>query len=176
MVLAGLAGAGLTAVAGTRIWATAEGDAAGLRVAGSVTGADTQPLSTSLALVALAAWGVVLVVRGRVRRAVAVVGLLAGAGSLAAALAGAGSAPDDARAAAVVSGATGDVASTGMSAWYYLTVAGAAVTVVAFASAVRRSPSWPSMGARYDAPADRRAEEIAEEDLWRALDEGRDPT
>jgi Tryptophan-associated transmembrane protein (Trp_oprn_chp) len=40
--------------------------------------------------------------------------------------------------------------------------------------------SWPEMGSRYDAPG-RRAEaedpaRMEEIDLWRAIDEGRDPT
>ena len=44
-------------------------------------------------------------------------------------------------------------------------------------------PGWPEMGRRYDAPADATAERAAplpEEqenlDLWKAMDEGRDPT
>ena len=66
-VLLGLAGAGLAAVAGARTWATTEADAAGIRVEAAVSGAESQPLVVALALVALAAWGVVLVMRGRLR-------------------------------------------------------------------------------------------------------------
>ena len=50
--------------------------------------------------------------------------------------------------------------------------------------AVRLVSSWPEMGSRYDAPgtqdpATTRAttsEPTREQDLWQALDEGRDPT
>jgi hypothetical protein len=39
-------------------------------------------------------------------------------------------------------------------------------------------PQWPEMGRRYDAPTDAPAtQEIeSDRDLWKALDEGRDPT
>ena len=42
------------------------------------------------------------------------------------------------------------------------------------------APGWPAMGSRYDAPGARAdAEDAApdtEQDMWRALDDGRDPT
>ncbi|HEX6249551.1 MAG TPA: Trp biosynthesis-associated membrane protein [Nocardioidaceae bacterium] len=174
-VLLGLAGAGLAAVAGAREWATTEGDAEGLRVEASVSGAESQPLVAALSLVALAAWGVVLVVRGRVRRAVAVVGLLASAGALLAVVLGFGAVQDDSLEAAVARGATGDTFATSLTAWYYLAGVGALLATVAFAFAVARAPGWPAMGSRYDAPAARTGQET-DEDMWRALDEGRDPT
>jgi uncharacterized membrane protein (TIGR02234 family) len=204
-VLLGLAGAGGAAVAGARTWATSRGDAAGIKVEAAVSGADSQPLVTALALVALAAWGVVLVTRGALlRRAVAVVGLLAAAGALVAVVLGFSSVQDDALDAAVARGATGDTFVTSLTAWYYLGGVGAALAAAAFVVAVIRSPRWPAMGARYDAPAARadavRSGEPAAgepragepragggepgaaqseprgEDMWRALDEGRDPT
>jgi hypothetical protein len=56
-------------------------------------------------------------------------------------------------------------------------------TVLTTAAAVRLVPGWPEMGRRYDAPADaapQLAEQPPEEqenlDLWKAMDEGRDPT
>lgn len=174
-VLGGLAAAGLTAVSATRTWATSRGDAAGLRVDASVTGAESQPLAAALALVALAAWGVVLVLRGSVRRAVAVVGLVASAAALGSVVLAFSTVQDDAVAAAVAQGASGDAFATGLTAWYWLTGVGAPGSAVAFAVAVARAPGWPAMGSRYDAPAARR-EAPAEEDMWRAMDEGRDPT
>ncbi len=174
-VLLGLAGAGLAAVAGTRTWATTRADAAGIKVDASVTGAESQPLVAALALVALAAWGVVLVMRGRLRRVVAAVGLLAAAGVLLNVVLAFGAVQDDALEAAVAQGATGDAFRTALSGWYYLTGVGALLTAFAFAVAVVRAPRWPEMGARYDAPAGR-AVPAADEDMWRALDEGRDPT
>src|SRR4051794_40604755 len=96
-VLVGLAGATLAAVAAARDWARASGSAAGVDVAAAVKGSATTPLAVALALVALAAWGVVLVLRGRPRRAVAVVGALASAGVLGAGGRALGRAPGDAR-------------------------------------------------------------------------------
>jgi uncharacterized membrane protein (TIGR02234 family) len=174
-VLAGLAGAGLAAVAGTRTWATSRGDAAGITVDAEVTGAEAQPLVAAAALVALAAWGVVLVVRGRPRRLVALVGLLAALGGLVSVVLGFSAAQDAAVDAAVAKGATGDTFVTGLSAWYYLAGLGAAVAACAFVVAVARVPRWPAMGSRYDAPSARSAP-AGDEDMWRALDEGRDPT
>lgn len=179
-VVTGLAGAGLAAVAGAQEWAAARGDAAGLRVEDSVGGADAQPLAAALALVALASWGVVLVLRGRVRRLVAGVGLLAGAGCLVAVVLGHGRARAAALEAAVAQGASAESVSTALTAWYVVAGVGAALTTVAFAVAVRHAPRWPGMGSRYDAPTapGRRApaSPATEEDMWRALDEGRDPT
>ncbi len=174
-VLVGLAGAGLTAVGAARVWATSRGDAAGVPVEESVTGAEAQPLVAALAFVALAAWGVVLVSRGRVRRAVSVVGLLASAGSLLAVVLAFGSTQDAAVDAAIARGATGDAFAGSLGPWYYLTGLGALLAAGAFAVAVARAPRWPAMGERYDAPGARSAP-TGEDDMWRALDEGRDPT
>lgn len=174
-VLVGLAGAVLAAVAGTRGWAATTADAAGIRVEASVSGAESQPLVAALSLVALAAWGVVLVMRGRLRRVVAALGLLASAGALVGVVAGFTGVQDDSLQAAIDRGATGDTFVTTLSAWYYLTGVGAVLTLAAFAVAVARSPRWPAMGSKYDAPAGR-ATPATDEDMWRALDEGRDPT
>jgi uncharacterized membrane protein (TIGR02234 family) len=173
-VLAGVAGAVLAVVAAARDWATTRGDAAGMKVEASVTGAESRPLVAALALVALAAWGVVLVTRGRLRRFVAVVGALASAGAVLDVVLAFSAVQDAGVEAAMARGATGDAFESGLTAWYYLTVLGGSVTLVAFVVAVARSPRWPAMGSRYDAPAARAA--ATDEDMWRALDEGRDPT
>lgn len=181
-VLAGLGGAALVAVASARDWATARGDAAGVAVSAAVTGSDTAPLALALSLVALAAWGALLVLRGRVRRAVAAVGTLAAAGVLATVVERFDGAQDDALEAvraAGATGATGDVAAASLTGWYWVTGAGALLTLGALLVALGRSPRWPTMGSRYDAPATRRGQAEAtssEQDLWRALDEGHDPT
>jgi Tryptophan-associated transmembrane protein (Trp_oprn_chp) len=174
-VLVGLAGAALAAVAGARNWATTQGDAAGIKVEASVTGAESQPLVAALALVALASWGVVLVSRGLARRAVAVVGLVASVGALASVVLGLSAVEQDAVDAAVARGATGETFATSFSAWFYLAGLGALLAAAAFAVAVVRAPRWPAMGNKYDAPSARPAP-ATDEDMWRALDEGRDPT
>jgi uncharacterized membrane protein (TIGR02234 family) len=136
--------------------------------------------------VALAAWGVVLVLRGRARQVVAVVGALASAGVLAAVLAARQVTRHDAVEAVLAKGGTGP-ASTSLTAWYVVCGLAAALTLVSFAVAVLASPRWPAMGSRYDAPS-RRPPAVAatgstggataatEQELWRALDDGHDPT
>ena len=175
-VLLGLGGATLAAVAGTRGWVTAHGDAAGIKVQTVVKGSDVAPLVTALALVALAAWGVVLVMRGRMRRVVALVGALASLGSVIAGIDAFDGAQNAAFAALADKGATGDVGTSTLTAWYYLAGLGAAAAVVAFLVAVVRVPGWPEMGRKYDAPGTRSEQPPTENDLWRALDEGHDPT
>lgn len=178
-VLVGLGGAVLAAVASGRDWATARGDAAGVDVSAAVAGSDTAPLALALSLVALAAWGALLVLRGRVRRVVAVVGVLAAAGALATVVERFGAAQDDARDAVVGAGATGDTFVSALTGWYWAAGAGALLTLGALVVAALRSPGWPAMGSRYDAPTARREEQGTapdEQDLWRALDEGHDPT
>jgi len=187
-VLVGLAAGALTAVSAARDWAGATGSAAGVDVSASVKGSATAPLAIALALVALASWGSVLVLRGRARQVVAVVGAAASAGVLVTVVSAFGRAQDGALEAVVSRGATGDTASS-LTAWYFACGIGALLTSFAFAVAVAAAPRWPAMGSRYDAPATRRqddgpgavaatgsAEPATEQDMWRALDDGRDPT
>lgn len=187
-VVAGLAGAALTAVAGSRTWAAGHASAAGMHVDASVSGSQAAPLVGALGLVALAAWGVVLVTRRRVRRAVAVVGLLACLGSLAAAVLGLRGAGDQVMTALLDQGAGRGPLISSTTGWGYVAVAASFLTAAAFAVAVRSAPSWPEMGSKYDAPtsraetAERGAEQPAGQspehgaDMWRALDQGHDPT
>jgi uncharacterized membrane protein (TIGR02234 family) len=180
-VLLGLGGAALAAVAGSRDWSRASGRSGGVEVAAVVKGSDAAPLALALALVALAAWGVVLVVRTRARQVVAVLGALAAAGSLAATVVAFGRARDDAVAAVLAKGA---VAAAGPSAsltgWYFTAAAGALVALAGFVVTVVAAPAWPQMGTRYDAPSARADAEpdrpASEQELWRALDDGRDPS
>ena len=81
-------------------------------------------------------------------------------------------------------GATGGAGVTG---WFVAAVVGALGLTASSALAVRQVPAWPEMGQRYDAPAgapgapgagDGTAQggEVGSLDLWKAMDEGRDPT
>ena len=80
VLLLGLAAGTLAAVAGSKPWvepSSADGQTQAFARFVAVGGDSGElPVATSLALVALACWGVVLVTRARVRRAVAVLGLL----------------------------------------------------------------------------------------------------
>ena len=172
----GLAGAALAAVAAGREWARASGEAAGVKVSAGAPGSDAAPLVLALALVALAAWGVLLVLRGGTRRVVAVIGAVAAAGVLVGLVDAFDAAQNVATDAVVARGTTGDVLSTSLTGWYWATWVGGLVTFAALLVAVLKAPSWPAMGSRYDAPATRAARPATEEDLWRAIDQGHDPT
>ncbi len=184
-VLAGLGGAALAAVSAGQEWASASGRAGGADVTEGVQGSDSAPLAVALALVALAAWGVVLVVRGRARQVMAIVGAGASVGVVAATLVALSRARADAVEALVARGASGDGVSGSLSGWYWATLLAATLTLLAFAAAVRLAPGWPTMSSRYDAPASQTTEATGgapdlstadERDLWKAFDEGRDPT
>jgi uncharacterized membrane protein (TIGR02234 family) len=181
VVLLGLATGGLTAVAGDKPAADASGRAARAAAGGFVTYDAHMPLVTALGLVVLACWGVVLVTRGRVRRAVAALGTLGSAGALLAAATAYSAVPDRLREELAGAGVTD--AGIGHTAWYWLAVTGALLSVVITGLAVAWVPRWPEMGTRYDAPgaaasahSDAGSEERTSLDLWKAMDEGRDPT
>ena len=172
----GLAAAALTAVAGSRTWATGHASAAGMRVHATIPGSQAAPLVAALALVALAGWGVVLVTRGRVRRAVAVVGAAASLGAFAAAVHGLTTGGTDVTSALLGQGAGRGPLFSDTTGWPFLALVTALVAAAAFLVAVLRAPRWPEMGRKYDAPASRADVESPEPDMWRALDEGQDPT
>jgi uncharacterized membrane protein (TIGR02234 family) len=182
VVLLGLASAGLVAVAGDRAAAhvTSTNDDSATATAISLARYDAhQPLVTALGLVVLACWGVVLVTRGRVRRGIALLGAVASLGAVAAGVVGIVTEPGRLEDAIVAFGGGVDTFPT---AWAFVAVLGGVVSVVACVLAVRLAPSWPEMGSRYDAPgAAAPVPEVAPEeqtslDLWKAMDEGRDPT
>jgi uncharacterized membrane protein (TIGR02234 family) len=176
VVLLGLASAGLAAVAGNRAWVEWTGRSEGEGSILTITGDDsaTVPLGGALALVLLACWGVVLVTRGRVRRVVAGAAVLTSVGMVTTAVLGYRSATDGLRDELTRLDAD---PTTGSTAWFWVYLTCSVVAVVATLAAVRLVPSWPEMGSRYDAPGT--APPPREEtslDLWRALDDGRDPT
>lgn len=178
--LAGLAAGTLAAVTGTRaaVSVDAESDAVALVTAGTTAGdALTMPLVTSLALVVLAAWGVVLVSRARVRRLAAGLALLASVGALAAAAVAQGQLRGTVEDSLAQVGATGGAGVTG---WYVAALLGALVMTASAGLAVRHVRDWPEMGQRYDAPAGSSAPAPhttdGSLDLWKAIDQGLDPT
>ncbi|MGA9746819.1 MAG: Trp biosynthesis-associated membrane protein [Nocardioides sp.] len=177
VVLGGLASAALSAVGSASDWATATGDNSGVAASGAADGARSAPLALALSLVALAAWGVLLVLRGRVRRLVAALGVVAAAGVVLATVAAFPQVRDDAVESAQAAGATSEAFTSALTGWYWVTAVAAVLSTAALVVAVLKAPGWPAMGARYDNPAvAREAAPASEEDLWKALDEGRDPT
>lgn len=182
VVLGGLATAALAAVAGAKPWvgSATPGPTGGAPASGSQAmgeQATTYPLATAVALVLLAAWGVLLVTRGAVRRAFAWLALLAAVGTVAAVVAGYLDLRD-----ATTSGyaqAMGHASGhQGFTGWFWTAAVAAVLALLPAAMATRLARSWPEMGRRYDAPgaAVPEREPRTERDLWTALDEGHDPT
>lgn len=177
---AGVACAALAAVASGKPWVDVPGALDQLRTVIAVSSAlgpsAKSAVALALALVSLASWGVLLVVRGRARTAMAAVGLLFAAGLLAVTVLGHGQVPTAVRHALVQLGTQPQTAARipmPHTGWYWLALAAAVGDVVTLAMAVRRAHRWPAMGTRYDAPGRAAA---GDQDMWRTLDEGRDPT
>ena len=197
VVLLGLGAATLAAVAANRAWTET------YRPGGSAEGSDGQilefppidydalakdaPLAGALALVALAAWGVLLVTRGRVRRVFAVVAATAAAGLVVATVDAYSSLKDAVFADLAEAGLTGEAlersrASIYMNDWWPTALAAGILLLLASLLAVWLAPSWPEMGSRYDAPSDAAGaagggvDELSNIDIWKSLDAGRDPT
>lgn len=180
VVLLGLAGGAVAAIAGNKDWVAAAGGSAepGNSQVAITQAASQMPLAAALSLVILASWGALLVTRGVVRRLVSVLAVLAALGLAATVVTGFLTLPDSLRdllAEAAVP--AGD--QVGYTAWFWAAAVGAVMSVVATVLAVRNVGSWPEMGSRYDAPGAVATEEPAEPsnlELWKAMDEGRDPT
>jgi len=179
----GVASAALAAVAGSQPWAHGRAPG-GMGELSATVEAGKVPAANAAALVLLACWGVLLVSRGRVRRAVSALAVLAAAGLAVALVAGSHSAPDHVRDAYADLGVTN--AAVERSGWYWAAAVAALLALATALVAVRLVPTWPEMGRRYDAPvaaaggeeeaagpAPREPENL---DLWKAMDEGRDPT
>jgi uncharacterized membrane protein (TIGR02234 family) len=171
VVLLGAATAGLASYAGHRHW-IALGHADPFASAAAQQTATDSPATTALALVALAAWGVVLVTRRWARRGVAVLAAAAALATVPTVL------TTRHHLLASNSGSHGN-------AWPWIALVAALVSCVLAVLAVRLAPQWPEMGAKYDAPTGARAaststrqplEEQSSLDLWKSLDEGHDPT
>jgi uncharacterized membrane protein (TIGR02234 family) len=187
VVLLGVAAAGLSAVAGSKPWVAGRSGSvdtaadSAMASALSLDSVQESPLAAALALVLLACWGVLLVTRGRVRRAVAALGLVASVGLVATVVEAIWSLPDKLADALLRASGT-DTVTTDLTGWYAVAAAGALLSVAASGAAVALVPQWPEMGTRYDAPTGSGAADTHDAapkeniDIWKALDEGRDPT
>lgn len=184
----GLAAGVLAAVASTRPWMEpVPRDGTSTPVAEVLVDGGQMPLATTLAMVVLAAWGVVLVTRGRWRVTVALLGAVAAVGVLATVVSGWWLVPRTLRDSARDLGAGG--VETDVHPWFWVALASAVVSAAATFVAIRGVRQWPEMSTRYDAPTGRPAEASApgataaaepdaasDLDLWKAMDQGRDPT
>ncbi|HYH30691.1 MAG TPA: Trp biosynthesis-associated membrane protein [Pseudonocardia sp.] len=149
-----------------------------------LTGAQVAPWLGGVALLALAGVAGVVATGGVLRRLVGALLGLAGAGVLVFGLRALFVDPfaTDARASALPQpppGVTVDALRhqpTDVTAAPLVAVAGAAVLLAVGVLVLVRERRLPRFGARYAAPAERRAERDPDRAAWQELDAGRDPT
>ncbi|MCW2760273.1 MAG: hypothetical protein JWR85_474 [Marmoricola sp.] len=181
VVLLGLGSAGLAAVASAKPWIGAGPEGANSDASMAALDSGTRyPLASAISLVLLAAWGVLLVTRGRVRRAFAILAAVAAVALLVSVIVAYVTLPDSARDSYDELMGRGSP-DTGFNGWFWTAAACSVVALVPAVLAVRLVGRWPEMGSRYDAPgAPAPTTEVSsadpDRDLWHALDEGRDPT
>ncbi|MDN5895414.1 MAG: Trp biosynthesis-associated membrane protein [Nocardioides sp.] len=184
IVLVGLTSSALAAVAGSKDWLVSEvsADQVGGETLAEQIGLNIDaPLAGSLSLVLLAAWGVILVTRGRVRRVVAVLAVVTSLGVLATALSARWTMRDDLRARFADHDIAAAYDGSHFTGWWYAALVASVIAVVAAVAALKFVAHWPEMGGRYDAPgsddsAPEDLEDASSVELWKAIDEGRDPT
>ena len=180
VVLTLLGCGGLAFFAASRTWVEATVRAKGLPTDPvTVSGTDAQPLVPALALVVVTGALAVLAASVRVRWVVGVLLVLVGIGA-AVLVATGGSTLDDALDDAVRTSTafTGSNSPEGHRVLVWPVLAGASFVLAALLGAVviRLADTWPTMGSRYESPTGQTEELRTEDDLWAALDEGRDPT
>lgn len=182
-VLAALAFGGLAFFAVARTWAHTTITSEGLASTDlATTGAQAEPLTSALAVVGAASALALLAAGRRVRRLTGLLMVVVGiTGVWVAPRPGSSALLDAVRRQALDSPAyTGpeSIGDTTTTWWYAVAVFALVGLVVVGGFVMRFCAAWPTMGSRYDAPgakADRRAADL-EPDMWKALDEGEDPT
>lgn len=147
-----------------------------------LTGSEAAPLVAACALVVIAAAFALLVTPALARKVIAGIAFLASVGGFVAALVSPSSVEHAVRTQLEASPGVTDDIRVYVSNWHWWAVAALAATALISLAALRWSASWPTMSSRYDAPGEAQQPEsfnVAEatsRDLWKAFDEGRDPT
>ncbi|MEJ7633425.1 Trp biosynthesis-associated membrane protein [Aeromicrobium sp.] len=181
VVLGTLAAGGLAFFAASRSWAEVRIATDGLPSDSvSVTGADAQPLVPALAIVIVTAALAVLASSPRVRRVVGAFTILVAIAGAAVVVLDSSSLGDAVGRAVEESPAYTGTGSQdfSVSIWKYVTTLGFVVAALLGGVTARLGGVWPTMGSRYESPAGRPAVTAPQSDaeMWKALDEGRDPT
>lgn len=182
VLLVGLLGAVGVAVGSGHPWITATSTTSGLpTISASASGADLAPLAAALGVVVLAAFGAVVATRGWVRRGLGAAITLASIVVVVSVLRPSG-ATDVLTSALSAKGWSGGGYATSTQAWRWLVLISAVATAAAGATTAAYGGQWAVMGSRYDAPTGgeapvaKSAEELSGNDVWQAIDQGRDPT
>lgn len=171
----GIVGGGLGLVAGAQAWWRATGDGVAVAFSGTET---TAGLAQALAVVALAGWLLVLVLRTRGRQVVAGLLALAGAGMV---LVGVlGLRPSDAAVRTQVREVSlADQFGLSATGWSYGYAATGVLVLLGAVLVLVTAPRWPQRADRFTRDAVRtRLTSAADEpsEVWRAQDAGLDPT
>lgn len=178
-LLLGVGSAGLGVLAASNPWVRgSSGTVTGESLAQMGTDVTRSPLASALCFVVLACWGVVLVTRGWFRRTVMVLAVAASLG-FAAVVAIEPRRMLDGLAQELLQGhGATDVAETDPTGWVIVAAVAALLMVSTTVAGLFFLREWPEMGSRYDSPAQSRRGDSTEGnlDMWKALDEGRDPT
>jgi uncharacterized membrane protein (TIGR02234 family) len=202
VLLVGAVGAGLVVFAVRQTWAQAVFTPPRPLPAQdiSVTGQQLVPLSSALALAALACLAAVIATRSVARRVAGALLAVLGAGAAVAASAGVGASsvlataqadaaagalggsttggasPGGASHAVVVAGSTGQAIMTG-APWHAAAIGGAVAIVLAGLATAWRGPRWPVMSARFERPGQAPSQRAADSaSMWESLSRDRDPT
>jgi hypothetical protein len=165
--------AGVAAILGSATWLTVRIAAGGASTVlhDKLSGANANPAGVAFALVALVAPVVFLAAGRRVRMAAAVLALLAGVGVTVTAIQVAASPTSTARHSSKL--ADVQITSVRSSVWPEAQAIAGIGIIVSSAAALRRAPSWRTMGSKYDAPT---GASRPPRDDWEALERGLDPT
>ncbi|MFG2312170.1 TIGR02234 family membrane protein [Streptomyces sp. NPDC048566] len=182
-LLSGALGAAVALLSTRQSWAEGTATVAGGAFPLTAKGSDVTGVPAALAIVGLAALVAVFAVRRSGRLLVSALLALSGAGTVLAAVLGAGDSSALDEQAAAASGNTAATAS-GLThtAWPYAAAAGGALILLAGLLALRYGRLWPAMSGRYErdgTPRPRKTKPVdpdRPEDLWKALDRGEDPT
>ncbi|MFJ8080550.1 TIGR02234 family membrane protein [Streptomyces sp. NPDC096205] len=183
-LLFGALGAAVVLLGTRQRWSEGTATVAGGAFPLTAKGSDVTGVPAALAIVGLAALVAVFAVRKAGRLLVAALLALSGAGTVAAALAGASdSSALDEQAAQVSGDTSATVGSLTHTAWPYVAAVGGLLILLAGLLALRYGRQWPAMSGRYErtgAARPRRDRQTTDpdrpEDLWKALDRGEDPT
>ncbi len=185
-LVVGLAAATGAVVGLARPWIAATATQPGLPdLETTVTGAEIAPLAGALGFVMLAAFGAVIATRGVIRRALGGL-ILVCAVVVAVSTLALPDATGQVESGLSAVGWAGGPYETSARPWRWVTLAAAVLCGVAGAAVAAVGHRWATMGSRYDAPTSKQSsrssagsvagEDMSEADVWREIDEGRDPT
>ena len=180
VVLSLLAAGAVALFAVTRVWASATVRTPGLPTDQvSVSGVDAAPILAGLAVVIVAAALGVVAAGGWLRQLIGLlIAAVAGFAALRALTLNAGGATlrralQDSPAYIGGSGTNAPVAG---AAWPWLAAVAFAMASALGVVVATRGRGWPRMSARYEREVARESAPADEDDLWRAQDQGQDPT